>query len=257
MDRRKYGQTDRETAQVTTIPSGLNGLKELEQLECLRSEIPPAVSDSNQIPSQNKTKSNYKLKKIAKIKIMKLCQKTLHATHLLKLLDKMYKYEMDPTRTVGATEQTRDVGWMDWQKDIRSETNIPPPPQQLCCGEGIKILLWWGCDCYLLLIINRSVWRCTNNDLSSQKLVEIWCTHCTAFIQAESHFKIKTVFQANFKVNIFPFFFLYIQNRQPLWETALSLCWLTHLNLLNHCGLMTRYGVMDFDLHWFRLWFVN
>ena len=25
---------------------------------------------------------------------------------LLKLLDKIYKYEMDPTRTVGATERT-------------------------------------------------------------------------------------------------------------------------------------------------------
>ena len=34
-------------------------------------------------------------------------------THRLTLLGKMYKYEMDPTRTVGATEQTRDVGQMD------------------------------------------------------------------------------------------------------------------------------------------------
>ena len=31
--------------------------------------------------------------------------------HLLKFLDKVYKYEMDPTRTVGTTERTRDVGW--------------------------------------------------------------------------------------------------------------------------------------------------
>ena len=65
-------------------------------------------------------------------------QKTLHATHLLKVLDKMYKYEMDPTRTVGATEQTRDAGQTDRQTDgqtegqtdrqtdRRSETNIPP-----------------------------------------------------------------------------------------------------------------------------------
>ena len=47
-------------------------------------------------------------------------------THLLKLLDKMYKYEMDPTRTVGATEWTRDVGQMDGRTDGWSETNIPP-----------------------------------------------------------------------------------------------------------------------------------
>ena len=36
----------------------------------------------------------------------------------------MYKYEKDPTRTVGATERTRDVGRTDGQ----TETNIPPPP---------------------------------------------------------------------------------------------------------------------------------
>ena len=49
--------------------------------------------------------------------------------HLLKLLTKMYKYEMDPTRTVGATEGTQDAGWMDG----RSETNIPPTTS-LCVG---------------------------------------------------------------------------------------------------------------------------
>ena len=34
-----------------------------------------------------------------------MLQETLHTTHLL--LDMMYKYEMDPTTTVGATERTR------------------------------------------------------------------------------------------------------------------------------------------------------
>ena len=43
----------------------------------------------------------------------KILQETLHVTHLLKLLDKMYKYEMDPTRTVGVTEQTWNAGRMD------------------------------------------------------------------------------------------------------------------------------------------------
>ena len=61
-------------------------------------------------------------------------QETLHATYLPKFLDKMYKYKMDPTSTVGATEQTRDAGRMDGQTDGRSETNIPP--QQLRCAEG-------------------------------------------------------------------------------------------------------------------------
>ena len=40
----------------------------------------------------------------------------MHATHLLKL-DKMYKYEMDATRTVGATERMRD-GRTDEAKPI-------------------------------------------------------------------------------------------------------------------------------------------
>ena len=41
---------------------------------------------------------------------IQILQETSHATHLMKLLDKMYKYEMDPTKTVGATERTRDEG---------------------------------------------------------------------------------------------------------------------------------------------------
>ena len=42
------------------------------------------------------------------------------------LLDKMYKDEMDQTKTVGATERTRNAGQMDGRTDRRSETNIPP-----------------------------------------------------------------------------------------------------------------------------------
>ena len=48
------------------------------------------------------------------------------------MLDKLYEYEMDPTRTVGATERRRDAGRTDGRTDRRtdgrSETNIPPPP---------------------------------------------------------------------------------------------------------------------------------
>ena len=59
------------------------------------------------------------------MQILKCLQETLHATHLLKLLDKMYKYEMDPTRTVGATERTRDVGQTDVGKMDRCGKNSP------------------------------------------------------------------------------------------------------------------------------------
>ena len=67
---------------------------------------------------------------MAKNENLEILQKTLQMTHLPKLLDKMYKYEMDPTRTVGATERTRDAG----RTDGRSETNIPPTT--LLCGGG-------------------------------------------------------------------------------------------------------------------------
>ena len=73
------------------------------------------------------------VKTIAKNAYFEILQRTLHVTHLLKLLGKMYKYEIDPTRTVGTTERMRD-GWTDGQTDERtdrrmdgqSETNIPP-----------------------------------------------------------------------------------------------------------------------------------
>ena len=107
-------------------------MRELEQLERLRSEIPPAAPWLPilviHIRSQVKTRQSqsYKFKKIAKNPNFQILPETLHATHLLKLLDKMYEYEMDPTKTVGATERTRDAGRTDGQTDGRSETSIPP-----------------------------------------------------------------------------------------------------------------------------------
>ena len=44
----------------------------------------------------------------------------------------MYKYEMDPTRTVGATEQTRDAGRTDGRMD--GVKPIYPPTTSLCGG---------------------------------------------------------------------------------------------------------------------------
>ena len=78
------------------------------------------------IKSQVKTRQSqsYKFKKIAKNTNFEILLETLHATHLLKLLDKMYTYEMDPTKTVGATERTRDAGRMDG----RTEWNQYTPP---------------------------------------------------------------------------------------------------------------------------------
>ena len=79
------------------IISSSHYLKQLEKLKRLRSEIPPAAAWNFDI-----------------------LQATLHVTHLLKLPDKMYDYEMDSIRTVGTTERTRDAGRTDGRTDGKS-----------------------------------------------------------------------------------------------------------------------------------------
>ena len=69
-------------------------------------------------------------------------QKTLHATHLQKLPNKMYKYEMDPNKTASATERKRDAGRADGRTDRRTdrrtegrtEWNQYTPKQLRCAG---------------------------------------------------------------------------------------------------------------------------
>ena len=79
------------------------------------------------------TSQSYKFKKIAKNSNFEILPETLHATHIRKLLDKLYKYETDPISTVGATEQTRDVGWtMEWRTDTMKP--IYPATTSLCGG---------------------------------------------------------------------------------------------------------------------------
>ena len=102
----------------------------------------PMITHSSviHIRSQVKTRQSpsYKFQKIAKNLYFEIMQQTLHLTHLLKLLDKMYKYEMDPTRTVGATERTRDVGRTDKQMDRRTDGVKPVyPPTTLLCRSII------------------------------------------------------------------------------------------------------------------------
>ena len=90
------------------------------------------TSDSHQIPSQNKTKSKLRILRNCQKFKFEILQKTFHITHLLKLLDKMYKHEVDPTRTLGATELKRDVGRTDEQTD--GVKPIYPPTTSLCLG---------------------------------------------------------------------------------------------------------------------------
>ena len=74
------------------------------------------------IPNEKKTKSKLQiLKKNSKITNVWILKQTLHATHIVKLLDKMCKYEMDPTSIVEDTERTRFCP----QTDRQGETSIP------------------------------------------------------------------------------------------------------------------------------------
>ena len=61
------------------------------------------------------------LKKYAKISIFLILKWALHATHLLKLLDKMCKYEMDLMSIVEDTERTRFCPQMDRRTDGRTD----------------------------------------------------------------------------------------------------------------------------------------
>ena len=81
--------------------------------------------DWHQIPRQKRQSRSYKLKKIAKNSNFEIVPKALHVTYL-RLLDEMYKYEMDPIRTVGITERTRYARQTDGQTDGWSETDISP-----------------------------------------------------------------------------------------------------------------------------------
>ena len=111
----------------------------LEQLEHLHSEIPTTtpwllILVIHTRPQVKTTQSqNHKFQNISKNSNFKILQEFLHPTHFLKLLDKMYKYEMDPTRTVDATEQTWDAGRMDRQTDGQTDGVKQIYPQQLRC----------------------------------------------------------------------------------------------------------------------------
>ena len=88
------------------------------------------TSDSHQIPIQNKTVKITNFKKIAK-NLNFFLQETLHATHLLKLFGKMYKYDNGLNQNCRRYRADMwcgtDAGCTrDGRTDRRSETNIPP-----------------------------------------------------------------------------------------------------------------------------------
>ena len=105
----------------------INISMKLEQLERLRSEDTSAASwlpiPLSHIGSQVKRRQSqsHKIKKIAKISNFWILKWALHATHLLKLLDKMCKYEMDPMSILEDTERTRFYPQTDRRTDGRTD----------------------------------------------------------------------------------------------------------------------------------------
>ena len=103
------------------------------------------INDSHQVPRKVIIRQSYKFKKIAKNLNLEMLQGTLHATvtYRLKLLDNMYKYEMDPTRTLGTTERTQDAGqmdgWTDRRMDRRAKWNQYTRQQLRCAGDMITL----------------------------------------------------------------------------------------------------------------------
>ena len=73
---------------------------------------------------------SYKFKKFAKISNLWIFKQALYATHLLKLLDKMCKYEMDPMSIVEDTERTRFCPQTDrrtrWYQYTPLSTSLKP-----------------------------------------------------------------------------------------------------------------------------------
>ena len=80
------------------------------------------------IGSQVKTRwsQSYKFKEFAKSSNFLILMTTLQATQLLKLFDKMCKYEMDLAGIVEDTERTRFCPQTDGRTDGQGETSIPP-----------------------------------------------------------------------------------------------------------------------------------
>ena len=76
-----------------------------------------------------------KFKEFAKFFFL-ILKKPLHVTHLLKLLDKMCNYEMDPASIVEDTEQRWFCPQMDWQTRWNQYT-----PFQLRWAGGIKMTM--------------------------------------------------------------------------------------------------------------------
>ena len=68
----------------------------------------------------------------SKMKMFGICKITPYITHLLNLVDKMCKYEINLASIVEDTEQKLFCPQIDGQTHGRESSIIPPPPFQHC-----------------------------------------------------------------------------------------------------------------------------
>ena len=101
------------------------------------------------------------LKNLPKLKFL-ILKKTLDPTNLLKLLDKMCKYEKDPASIVEDTEQKRFCPHTNRRTDGQTDKVKPVYPPSTWLSEGYKVQwLWSGLAVYFL---NQSkCWRMTDS----------------------------------------------------------------------------------------------
>ena len=106
-------------------------------------DTPRRLMITHSIESYLDPKSNEDKVKVTNLKNLpkfQIFKQTLHVTHLLKLLDKMCKYEMDPTSTVENTERTGFCPQTDRQTDRQTDKVKPvyPPFNFVEAGGIIK-----------------------------------------------------------------------------------------------------------------------
>ena len=143
-----------------------------------------------------------------KFKFWNFARNFTYETHFLKLLNKMYQYEIDPTRTVGATERTWDTRRTDadWRTDRRSEIKIP---HEHCVPLTLHLLLivaqlfsfnlllmLCGMCPYMYLVMGFSLcrdWACNTSQLKTLHPQQLRCMKISwsKFQQSRINFNLK------------------------------------------------------------------
>ena len=140
--RRKSHFWNLRSFEIFTRPLSWIKLEQVERLrydDTLRRLTITHTIESYWIPSQKKTKSKLQIQRNRQIFIFSILKQSIQATHLLMLLDKMCKYEMDPTSIVEDTERTRVCPQTDRRTDRQTDKVKPVYPLSTSLKRGVKL----------------------------------------------------------------------------------------------------------------------